>query len=123
MNSIDINDLAEIEDETIRQLATILIRGSLEEPTDSKLINEILNSTGEQLNQKAQHLSHSIREKNKRLQEMTDELQFMNYSLQQHNSPNTLKRMTLKELKQHCSSLRSIMSSYLDSDSCSQHNK
>lgn len=115
MSPITIDDLSEIEDDHIRQLATIIIKGNLNEPSESRFINEILNSTGEQLNQKAQHLSQSIKEKSKKLQEMTDELQFMNISLQQVDSPKALKKMTLKELKQHCSSLRSIMGSYIES--------
>ncbi|TRY52353.1 Uncharacterized protein CTYZ_00002912 [Cryptosporidium tyzzeri] len=115
MRSITIEELSEIDDDNIRQLAEIIIKGNLNEPSESRYINEILNSTGEQLNQKAQNLSQSIKEKNKKLQKMADELQFMNISLQQLNSPKALKKMTLKELKQHCLSLRSIMASYLDS--------
>lgn len=115
MSSITLEDLSGIDDDSIKQLATVIIKGNLNQPCESRYINEILNSSGEQLNQKAQHLSQSIKEKNRKLQDITDELQFMNISLQQLDSPKTLKKMTLKELKQHCSSLRSIMSSYLDS--------
>ncbi|KAJ1606170.1 hypothetical protein OIY81_620 [Cryptosporidium canis] len=115
MSSITIEDLAEIEDDNIRQLAKVIIEGNLHEPSESRYINEILNSSGEQLNQKAQHLTQSIKEKARKLQEVTEELQLMNISLHELDSPKTLKKMTLKELKQHCASLRSIMSNYIDS--------
>ncbi|KAH7649787.1 hypothetical protein FG379_002501 [Cryptosporidium bovis] len=116
MGKISLHDINKIENERIRQLATALIAENFNNSEDSKYIGEIINSTEEQLNQKAQHLTQSIKDKEKKWNEMIDELQFLNVTLQQQKIPKALKSMTLRELKRHCSELRSIMGSYMSSN-------
>lgn len=116
MQKTNLESFETIDNEYIRQLASLITSGNFEEGIGSKYITEILNSTEEQLGIKMQHLNQSIKEKNKKLQEMTDELQFLNIDIQQYSTPKVLKKMTLKELTQHCRALRSIMNDYLGSN-------
>ncbi|KAH8741892.1 hypothetical protein FG386_003019 [Cryptosporidium ryanae] len=115
MGKISLHDVNKIDNEQIRQLATALITENFNISGNSRYVDEIINSTEEQLNQKVQYLTQNIKDKEKKRQEMIDELQFLNVTLQQQKIPKALKSMTLKELKERCSELRSIMNNYISS--------
>ena len=117
MSKIKPDDLNKIGNEQIRQLATALMANDLRSVEKLKYVDEAINISEEKLGEKIQHLSQTVKDKEKELQEMTDELQFLNLTLQQQKVPKALKSMTLGELREHCSKFRLIMGNYMNPES------